>query len=108
MSDENKAVCELCGEPMLPGEEMFKYHGYSGDCPKPPIQSRVDHGISVPVKIGTDNRLHEDFTVGRERPFSTLHEMLCFLAHMYFEVCSGIVDRQPGDCFDLELTIKPR
>lgn len=29
-------VCDLCGEPMPPGEEMFKYHGYSGPCPKPP------------------------------------------------------------------------
>jgi hypothetical protein len=27
--------CELCGEPMPEGEEMFKYHGYSGPCPKP-------------------------------------------------------------------------
>jgi hypothetical protein len=29
-------VCKLCGEPMPPGEEMFKFHGYSGPCPKPP------------------------------------------------------------------------
>lgn len=29
--------CELCGEPMPAGEEMFKYHGYSGNCPKPPL-----------------------------------------------------------------------
>lgn len=28
--------CELCGEPMPPGEEMFKYHGYSGNCPHLP------------------------------------------------------------------------
>ncbi len=27
--------CELCGKPMPPGEEMFKYHGYSGPCPVP-------------------------------------------------------------------------
>lgn len=33
-----QAKCSLCGEPMPPGEEMFKYHGYSGPCPKPPIQ----------------------------------------------------------------------
>jgi len=33
---EHKATCELCGEQMPPGEEMFKYHGYSGPCPKPP------------------------------------------------------------------------
>jgi hypothetical protein len=31
------ARCELCGEPMPPGEEMFKFHGYSGRCPKPPL-----------------------------------------------------------------------
>lgn len=30
-------TCELCGEPMPDGEEMFKFHGYSGECPKPPI-----------------------------------------------------------------------
>ena len=29
--------CELCGEPMPPGEEVFKFHGYSGPCPKPPL-----------------------------------------------------------------------
>lgn len=26
-------TCELCGEPMPPGEKMFKYHGCSGPCP---------------------------------------------------------------------------
>jgi len=35
MSDVAK--CKLCGEPMPAGEEMFNYHGYSGDCPKPPL-----------------------------------------------------------------------
>lgn len=30
-------TCELCGDPMPPGEEMFKFHGYSGPCPKPPL-----------------------------------------------------------------------
>ena len=29
--------CKLCGEPMPAGEEVFKYHGYSGPCPKPPL-----------------------------------------------------------------------
>ena len=32
-----KALCTICGEPMPPGETMFKFHGYSGDCPKPPL-----------------------------------------------------------------------
>ena len=31
------ARCQICGEPMPPGEEMFTYHGYSGPCPKPPL-----------------------------------------------------------------------
>ena len=36
MSNE-RALCSLCGEPMPKGEEMFKYHGYSGPCPKPSL-----------------------------------------------------------------------
>lgn len=32
-----QAKCEMCGEPMPEGEEMFKFHGYSGPCPKPPL-----------------------------------------------------------------------
>ena len=28
-----QAKCELCGRPLPPGEEMFKFHGYSGPCP---------------------------------------------------------------------------
>jgi NTP pyrophosphatase (non-canonical NTP hydrolase) len=26
-------ICSLCDKPMPEGEEMFKYHGYSGPCP---------------------------------------------------------------------------
>lgn len=29
--------CTVCGEPMQPGEEMFKFHGSLGPCPKPPL-----------------------------------------------------------------------
>lgn len=36
-----KALCQLCGEPMPEGEEMFNYHGYSGPCPKPPLVSQA-------------------------------------------------------------------
>lgn len=35
--------CELCGEPMPAGEEMFKFHGFSGDCPKPPRRGLAPH-----------------------------------------------------------------
>lgn len=34
---DDRPRCELCGEPMPQGEEMFKFHGYSGPCPKPPL-----------------------------------------------------------------------
>ena len=34
---DDEARCELCGELMPPNESMFKFHGYSGDCPKPPL-----------------------------------------------------------------------
>ena len=29
-----KSKCELCHGEMPEGEEMFRYHGYSGDCPQ--------------------------------------------------------------------------
>lgn len=35
MTDQPK--CDLCGHPMPPGEEMFKFHGYSGPCPTPSL-----------------------------------------------------------------------
>lgn len=38
MTDEsNMPRCELCGEPMPEGETMFKFHGFSGPCPAPPL-----------------------------------------------------------------------
>ena len=39
-----KATCEMCGDPMPPGEEMFKFHGYSGPCPKPIKPLSTKHG----------------------------------------------------------------
>lgn len=36
----SEAKCELCGEPMPAGEEMFKFHGYSGPCPRAPLPSK--------------------------------------------------------------------
>lgn len=67
--------CELCGEPMPAGEEMFKYHGYSGDCPKPPLPKpkivsvevgalltvlkEIDHTLCVHRHMDADTALHE-------------------------------------------------
>ena len=62
MSDENK--CELCGEPMPAGEEMFKLHGYSGPCPKPPlprdngaeeVKALFKHVTGVDVSVTVQN-----------------------------------------------------
>ena len=46
----SEAKCELCGEPMPPGEEMFKYHGYSGPCPKPPLPKKRAAWIDAAAK----------------------------------------------------------
>lgn len=50
MTDE-KPTCELCGEPMPAGEEMFKYHGYSGDCPKPPKPAPMNPEAAEAIRI---------------------------------------------------------
>lgn len=42
--------CELCGELMPEGEEMFKFHGYSGPCPKPPLPKKRLSWIDAAAK----------------------------------------------------------
>lgn len=42
MSDHKEGHCDLCGEPMPAGEEMFRYHGYSGPCPKPIVLNSAE------------------------------------------------------------------
>lgn len=34
--------CELCGHSMPKGEEMFKFHGFSGPCPVPVVHVVVE------------------------------------------------------------------
>lgn len=48
-----KHLCRLCGEPMPEGEEMFKYHGYSCNCPKPPLEKsmQIANGNQVDLKV---------------------------------------------------------
>lgn len=43
---EPTGKCEICGEPMPAGEEMFKFHGYSGECPKPPLKKKTETVIA--------------------------------------------------------------
>lgn len=42
--------CELCGDPMPQGEEMFKIHGYSGPCPKPSLPRQRPQWITNAAK----------------------------------------------------------
>lgn len=37
--------CEICGEPMPEGEQSFRYHGFSGPCPKPPLPTPPRNGL---------------------------------------------------------------
>jgi len=48
----DKPTCALCGEPMPDGETMFKYHGYSGPCPKPPRASIAPYMQGSVPEIG--------------------------------------------------------
>lgn len=70
-----KHLCELCGKPMPEGEEMFKYHGYSCDCPKSSLEPKI-----IYLQLGDDADItefkKEDFEIGGiswcwERIFST-------------------------------------
>jgi hypothetical protein len=58
---EEIAKCELCGEPMPPGETMFKFHGYSGPCPKEPLssfQKAAEIEASTPITVGAATALN--------------------------------------------------
>jgi hypothetical protein len=49
--------CELCGEPMPAGEQMFKFHGYSGECPAPPLEKIAagnDYDVTIQGGDGPD------------------------------------------------------
>jgi hypothetical protein len=51
--------CEICGEPMPAGEEVFRYHGYSGPCPVSVARGgiiRVDSLEKVREKLATTEK----------------------------------------------------
>ena len=43
--------CTICGAPMPEGEEMFKYHGYSGPCPAPPLPAALTDIEKLTMRI---------------------------------------------------------
>ena len=50
MTDPVRSLCTLCGEPMPAGEEMFKFQGYSGPCPAPPLPKQTVKWKMVPTE----------------------------------------------------------
>lgn len=67
--------CELCGEPMPAGEEMFKYHGYSGPCPKPPLVKAKPEPMDndALADIAAAEVLHTLEAAIQGRPTITIH-----------------------------------
>jgi len=53
--------CEICGQPMPEGEGMFKYHGYSGPCPKAVAETdtAVDHDTGLVTTFSDPNSIEE-------------------------------------------------
>jgi hypothetical protein len=47
----NKALCTVCGEPMPENEQVFKFHGYSGPCPKPPLPLELPEAPRVLTEL---------------------------------------------------------
>lgn len=62
---EEKPKCKICGEPMPAGEEMFNYHGYSGDCPKPPLPKPALKSVVEYFFRDTDGEFFIDVHVDR-------------------------------------------
>jgi hypothetical protein len=65
MTNKAKAVCSLCGEPMPPGEEVFKFHGYSGPCPKPPLPCPTVEAVIEYLHRETAGQFWLDIQVNR-------------------------------------------
>jgi hypothetical protein len=82
------ATCKFCGEPMPEGEEMFNYHGYSGDCPKPPLAVPVcafcqkpspDGNVCDVCKAAYSAGRQEGWEARRDADIQLVTE-LCFMA----------------------------
>src|SRR3990167_9914799 len=70
MSEISK--CQICGEPMPSGETMFKYHGYSGPCPKPPLlQPHQRRVVQEKEELFKKAKALSDF-IGLSETFDTL------------------------------------
>lgn len=67
------AKCNICGEPMPPGETMFKFHGYSGPCPNPPLNENM--GFKWPDGYCLDPNGKMSIPAGKEDDFNFGYEI---------------------------------
>lgn len=74
-SDETTNRCGICGEPMPPNEQMFKYHGFSGPCPKPPLKAeQVEQSADWWMERADREGDHAVGAVGGAVPMSDLSD----------------------------------
>lgn len=90
---EQKARCMLCGEPMPAGEEMFKFHGHSGPCPKPRLP-KVQSGIEI-IAAERQRQIQEEGWSAEHDDYSHTQDTLAMAATRYC-LPPGLRSRQIG------------
>jgi hypothetical protein len=63
--------CEICGQPMPKGEEMFKFHGFSGRCPAPPLCAKTEVVAEYIFRDMTSGEYWIDIRINR-KPYCSL------------------------------------
>jgi hypothetical protein len=103
----SEAKCEVCGEPMPPGEEMFKYHGYSGPCPKGPLEPTDEGQVVLSGKMAREEvrvkllREALSWAVG----FIRCHHPKVAEEYPDFRNAESLVAETGGDLFTGEFTL---
>jgi hypothetical protein len=102
-----QSLCAICGQPMPPGEEMFKYHGYSGPCPaapKIPTSPRTDMDAANTDLVMLTNQceaLNNDLTAQRAENARLREALRPFVVEGIenaCDECGGIPEECPEGC----------
>jgi len=91
-----KVKCALCGEPMPAGEEMFKYHGYSGNCPKPLPKSEKGDSMTVAELIVKLSSIEDKTKKVKVRQYQATINYLAELVGVFENEESREVEIMPG------------